>query len=91
MRARLGLAGGFLLALLWPVATWAQERWSGIDETVIERFAEERGRTAAEPFFNPEGDLLLFLFALAGTIAGFVIGYCWHKVFVAGRRERPRD
>ena len=30
--------------------------------------------------------------ALAGAAGGFVMGYYWHKVFVAGKRERePRD
>jgi len=63
------------------------EKWGGIDETVIERYATERGRTATEPFISVEGDLLLFLFALAGAAGGFVMGYYWHKVFVAGKEE----
>ncbi len=62
-----------------------KEKWAGIDEAVIEKYATDKGREAADPPFNVEGDMLLFLFALAGAIGGFVMGYHWHKVFVAGR------
>lgn len=67
-----------------------QEKWQGIDEAVIERFAQERGVEPADPLFDVEGDLLLFLFALAGGVGGFIMGYYWHKVFVAGKKEDPR-
>lgn len=80
-----------LLCLAVPAAA-AGEKWQGIDESVIEKYAEERGGAAGDPFLAVEGDLLLFLFALAGAVGGFVIGYLWHKVFVAGRRpEDPGD
>lgn len=62
-----------------------KEKWAGIDEAVIEKYATDKGRQAAEPLFNVEGDMLLFLFALAGAIGGFVMGYYWHKVFVADK------
>ena len=62
------------------------EKWGGIDEAVIEKYATDKGREAAEPLFNVEGDMLLFLFALAGAIGGFIMGYYWHKVFVV---EKP--
>lgn len=62
-----------------------KEKWAGIDEAVIEKYATDKGREAAEPLFNVEGDMLLFLFALAGAIGGFVMGYYWHKVFVMGK------
>ena len=64
-----------------------QEKWAGIDEAVIEKYATDKGREAAEPLFNVEGDMLLFLFALAGAIGGFVMGYYWHKVFVVGKPD----
>ncbi|MFO7983937.1 MAG: hypothetical protein R6V08_10830 [Desulfuromonadales bacterium] len=74
----------FCLSAL-PVA--AEEKWKGIDESVIEKYAQDRGADATDPFLPMEGDLLLFLFALAGGIGGFIMGYYWHKVIVAGKRE----
>jgi ABC-type cobalt transport system substrate-binding protein len=64
------------------------EKWAGIDEAVIEKYAEERGREAAEPLIPVEGDLLLFLFTVAGIAGGFIMGYYWHKVFVVGRGDQ---
>jgi ABC-type cobalt transport system substrate-binding protein len=76
------------LALLATVAL-AEERqpkWPGVDEVVVEKYARELGREACAPYINTDqGDLLLFLFALSGSVGGFIMGYCWHKVFVAGR------
>ena len=68
-------------------------KWPGVDETVVDKYAGELGREAREPYINTDqGDLLLFLFALAGTIGGFIMGYNWHKVFVAGKlSERKND
>jgi len=82
-----------LLLILSPVAlTTAEEeqkpKWPGVDETVVEKYAKELGREAREPFINTDqGDLLLFLFALAGGAGGFVMGYYWHKLFVAGKKD----
>jgi cobalt/nickel transport system permease protein/cobalt/nickel transport protein len=81
----------FLAVLVTP--SFAQEeekpKWPGVDETVVEKYAKELGREARAPFFDTDqGDLLLFLFALAGGIGGFVMGYYWHKVFVAGKKDR---
>ncbi|MHB9096203.1 MAG: cobalt transporter [Syntrophales bacterium] len=56
--------------------------WSGVDETVIEKFAEKAGRTAREPFINTDqGDMLLFVFLLAGIIGGFIGGYSFRTLF----------
>jgi cobalt/nickel transport protein len=56
--------------------------WSGVDETVIEKFAEKAGRPAREPFINTDrGDLLLFVFLAAGIIGGFIGGYCFRALF----------
>jgi len=80
-----------LLLLAAPVLALAEEKkekWAGIDEAVVEKYAADRGRTAAEPLIPVEGDLLLFLFAVAGGVGGFVMGYYWHKVFVAGKDQR---
>ena len=80
-----------LLGLLAPLPASAEEKWRGIDEAVIEKFAEERGRAAGAPLLNIEGDLLLFVFTLAGAAGGFVIGYYWHKLFVAGRKDARKE
>ena len=59
-----------------------QAKWSGIDETIVEKVAEEHGRSAWTPFVNTDqGDLLLFVFLLAGTAGGFVAGYNYQKLF----------
>lgn len=77
-----------LLLLAFPVSGEEEkpEKWAGIDEAVIEKYATDKGREAADPLFSVEGDMLLFLFALAGAIGGFIMGYYWHKVFVV---EKP--
>lgn len=58
------------------------ESWSGVDVNVVEKIAQEQGRPAWTPFINTDqGDLLLFVFLLAGTAGGFVAGFCWRKLF----------
>ncbi len=78
-----------VLACYGPVlAEEEKPKWPGIDETVVEKYAKDLGREARDPFINTDqGDLLLFLFALAGGIGGFVMGYYWHKVFVVGKKD----
>ena len=68
-----------------------KEKWVGIDESVVAKYANDKGRETAEPLFNVEGDMLLFLFALAGAFGGFVMGYYWHKVFVVGKPDGEND
>ena len=61
--------------------------WPGVDETVIEKFAEKAGRPASKPFINTDqGDLLLFVFLLAGAAGGFAAGY-WFRVLFPPRRK----
>ncbi len=63
---------------------YAQEskKWRGVDESVIEKIAAEHGRVAWTPFINTDqGDLLLFVFLLAGTAGGFLMGYNFRKLF----------
>jgi len=56
--------------------------WSGVDEVVIEKFAEKAGRSAREPFINTDqGDLLLFVFLVAGIVGGFIGGYNFRVLF----------
>lgn len=70
--------------------TFASDKWPGVDESVIEKFAKEHGREAREPFINTDqGDLLLFVFLLAGTVGGFAAGYNWRKLME--NRSQSRD
>jgi hypothetical protein len=68
--------------------------WSGVDESVVEKYAEEHGRAAKEPFINTDqGDLLLFMFLAGGIIGGFAAGYYW-RMLTEGRAdntERRRE
>ncbi len=85
-----------LLALTLPI--WLASRslparaaseWAGVDEKVVERFAREAGRPAREPLIDTDrGDLLLFVFLLAGAAGGFLAGYCYRALFPpVGRRK----
>jgi hypothetical protein len=63
--------------------------WPGVDETVVEKFAGQHGREAREPLINTDqGDLLLFVFLLAGAIGGFAGGYYWRML--TERKESRR-
>jgi len=65
-------------------SAFAADQWPGVDETVVEKFASERGREAHDPLINTDqGDLLLFVFLLAGTIGGFAAGYSWRMLMEA--------
>ena len=45
---------------------------------------------SSEPFINPDlGDLVLFVFIVAGTVTGFTAGYYWRK-FTIEKAERRR-
>ena len=62
-------------------SAFASDKWQGVDESVIEKVAKEHGREAREPLINTDqGDLLLFVFLLAGTIGGFTAGYYWKEL-----------
>ena len=70
------------LSLTGPFA-FAENKWGGVDESVVEKIAEEHGRPAWTPFINTDqGDLLLFVFLLAGTAGGFLMGFFWRKLFI---------
>lgn len=57
--------------------------WAGVDETVIEHFAEQTGRKARDPLINTgKGDILLLVFLIAGVAGGFVAGYQYRRLFV---------
>lgn len=92
MKKRLVILFAGLILIASPSAAEEQkEKWAGIDESVIEKYATDKGREASDPLFNVEGDMLLFLFALAGAVGGFIMGYYWHKVFVVDKPSQEND
>ena len=63
-------------------------KWSGVDETVVEKYAEEAGHPARKPYLNTDqGDLRLFFFLIAGVAGGFVGGYCFRELFPPGKAK----
>jgi ABC-type cobalt transport system substrate-binding protein len=57
-------------------------KWPGVDEAVVEKYAKAAGREPWEPFINTDqGDLLLFVFLVAGILGGFVMGYHFRTLF----------
>jgi hypothetical protein len=68
----------FVLVACQSSLAIASEKWPGVDESVVEKYAKEHGREAHEPLINTDqGDLMLFVFLIAGTIGGFIAGYSW--------------
>lgn len=68
--------------------TLAPRPWTGVDEAVVEKVAAEHGRAAKPPLINTDqGDLLLFLFLLAGAAGGFVAGYSWRKLISEKKQD----
>lgn len=56
--------------------------WTGIDVSIVGKYAEKYGRPPREPYINTDkGDLLLFVFTLAGVVGGFIIGFNARKLF----------
>lgn len=67
--------------------TLGPKPWTGVDEAVVEKIAREHGRVARKPLIDPgEGDLLLFVFLLAGSVGGFAAGYYW-RMLVSEKRQ----
>jgi hypothetical protein len=61
-----------------PLFAAAEEKWTGVDETVVGKYAKEHGREKRVSYINTDqGDLLLFVFLLAGVLGGFTAGYSW--------------
>ncbi|MBF0509882.1 MAG: hypothetical protein HQK57_13275 [Deltaproteobacteria bacterium] len=85
---------GIILSILvlaavvgYGVVFQKQAKWDGVDESVIKPFAEKAGRTPVDPFINPTGDMLLFVFLLAGIAGGFVGGYYFRELFPPSGRN----
>ena len=60
----------------------AEEKWPGVDDTVVGKYAMEHGRPANRNFIGLEGDALLFAFLVAGAVGGFTAGY-YYRDFMA--------
>lgn len=68
---------------------FAAEKWQGVDEAVVEKIAKEHGREARPLINTDQGDLLLFLFLVAGAIGGFAAGYSW-RMLTERKKEEER-
>ena len=88
-RLSMVVAGTALMSIIWLCgAVGAAEQWQGIDDAVVERIAREHGREARRPLIDTsQGDLQLFVFLAAGSVGGFIAGYCWRSL-LEGKRER---
>lgn len=59
-----------------------KKEWQGVDDTVVNKYAEAAGHPAWKPFINTDqGDMLLFFFLIAGACGGFVAGYAACQLF----------
>lgn len=64
------------------VQTDEEGAWTGIDVSIVGKYASKYGRPPRDPYINTDqGDLLLFVFTLAGVIGGFVIGFNVRRLF----------
>ena len=72
----------------FAMAEEQKPKWPGVDEAVVEKYAKELGREARDPYINTDqGDMLLFVFLIAGAVGGFVAGYCWRGLV----KKSPSD
>ena len=60
----------------------AEEKWPGVDGTVVGKYASEHGRPPKPHLIELEGDALLFAFLIAGVAGGFTAGY-YYRDFMA--------
>jgi hypothetical protein len=64
-------------------------KWTGIDVSIVGKYAEKYGHPPRDPYINTDqGDLLLFVFTFFGLIGGIIIGYNFRKLFVEGKDKR---
>jgi hypothetical protein len=66
--------------------------WTGIDVSVVGKYAEKYGHPPRDPYINTDqGDLLLFVFTAAGVIGGFIIGFNVRKIFYEKHPEETKS
>ncbi len=64
-------------------------KWTGIDVSIVGKYAEKYGHPPRKPYINTDqGDLLLFAFTFSGLIGGIIIGYNFRKLFVEGKDKK---
>ncbi len=67
-------------------------KWTGIDVSIVGKYAEKYGHPPRKPYINTDqGDLLLFVFTFSGLIGGIIIGYNFRKLFVEGKDKKIRE
>ncbi|MFQ5685559.1 MAG: hypothetical protein ACE5GV_02750 [Candidatus Scalindua sp.] len=67
-------------------------KWTGIDVSIVGKYAEKYGHPPKDPYINTDqGDLLLFVFTFFGLIGGIIIGYNFRKLFVEGKDKRNSE
>ena len=80
------------LSLFTVSAAVAVDKWSGVDEAVVQKYAKEHGRESSGPLINTDkGDLPLFLFLIAGTVGGFAAGYYWKTLMYQKKTNNRPD
>ncbi len=63
-------------------------KWTGIDVSIVGKYAEKYGHPPRKPYINTDqGDLLLFVFTFSGLIGGIIIGYNFRKLFVEKKSD----
>lgn len=63
-------------------------KWTGIDVSIVGKYAGKYGRPPRDPYINTDqGDLLLFVFTFFGLLGGIIIGYNFRKLFVEGKSK----
>ena len=78
-----------LAVAIFLVAGDRNARWEGVDKTVVEKYATAAGRPPGKPWIDTDrGDILLFLFLLAGAAGGFAGGYFFRELFPRKGREK---
>ncbi len=76
-----------LITFLYASEDNKEGKWEGVDAKVVEKYAKLYGREPRDPIINTDqGDLILFIFTLAGAVGGFVIGYNYRTLF--GREQK---
>ena len=71
------------------VASEEEGKWTGIDVSIVGKYAEKYGRPPRDPYINTDqGDLLLFVFTFFGLVGGIIIGYNFRKLFIEGKDNK---
>ena len=85
------VASVLLVTFSLQPSAFSSDKWSGVDESVVKKVAQEQGRKAWKPIINTDqGDLLLFVFLLAGAVGGFIAGYYWRILMVERSASAPQ-